>query len=167
MLVSLPALLAAKLWAIALPASFLDQGLAIAGSPHTGLLKSRCSVIPGHVVQLVVNRAILYAAGTISNRELVGWEACGRRWEASYDRWPGETLGHGVPTRVDGDGKRHSHVARFLESGGERGYIGTRVRHALAAGDAVGAIEGTTEERVRVITRVGLPSKSQTGRYGC
>ncbi len=165
MLVSLPALLAAKFRPDALPTTLLDERLAIASSPDTSLLKSRPCVVSGHIVKLVVDRTILYAAGSVSDDELAGWETGRGRWEASHNRRPREALlGHGVPTRADGDGERHGHVARFLEGRGQRCYIGTGVCHALATRYAVGAIEGTAEQRMRVIARVGLSTEGQTGR---
>lgn len=155
MLVSLPALLAAKFRAVALAAAFLAQGLAVAGSSDAGFLESRVRVVSGHVVQLVVDRALLHAGGPIPRHESAGRKARRRRRKASDDCRPREAgLGNGVPAGIDGDGEGHGHVAGFLESGGNCCHVGARVCHALAACDAVGAIEGTAEKGVRVISRV-------------
>lgn len=75
MLVSLPALLAAKFRPAALATALLGQRLAIAGSPDTGFLESRPCVISGHIVELVVDRAILHAAGSMADHKLACWEA--------------------------------------------------------------------------------------------
>ena len=149
MLVSLPALLAAKFRAVALPAAFLAQGLAIAGSSHAGFLEGRVRVVSGHVVQLVVDGTILHAGGPIPRHESASRKAGRRRWQASDDCRPREAgLGNGVTAGIDGDREGHGHVAGFLERGGDRCHVGARVCHALAACDAVGAIEGAAEERV-------------------
>ena len=167
MLVSLPALLAAKFRAVALPAAFLGQGLAVAGSPYSRLLEGRVGVVPGHVVQLVVDgAAVLHAHGPAPRRESRGRETGRRGRQAADDCRPREAvLGHGVSAGIDGDREGRGHVAGFLEGGGDGGDIGNRVGHALAAGDAVGAIEGAAEERVRVISRVGLSAERQAARH--
>lgn len=77
MLVSFPALLTAKFRAITLPA-LLDERLAIAGSSDTSALRG-VPVIPGHVVELVVNCTVLHVDvdRTIRGHELLRGQA---RW---------------------------------------------------------------------------------------
>lgn len=149
MLVSLPALLAAKFRAAALPATLLDQGLAVAGPSHASLLEGGLRVVSGHVVQLVVDGAILDADWPVSCDKPAGRKTRGRGWQAPHEPRPRQAiLGYGVPSGVDRDGEGHGHVAGFLEGRGNRCHVCTRIRHALAARNAVGTAEGAAEERV-------------------
>jgi hypothetical protein len=60
MLVSLPALLAAEFWAVALPA-LLDQRLTVAGPPNACFLESPLTLVRRPVILVIVNSAVLDA----------------------------------------------------------------------------------------------------------
>ena len=93
-LVAFPTLVAAKFGTAAFPA-FLGEGLAIARPSCASLLESALSVHVRHIVQLVVNCALLPFRLSAA-QELMGWQA---RW------WGGKAASDG---RARSSGLRHS-----------------------------------------------------------
>ena len=163
-LVSFPARLAAELDPVRL-AAFLER-LAVARPAHAALL-GRLPV--GRVVE-VVDGAALQVQLPRQGQKLVGGQARGRRGQAADEqrRARHAGLGHGVPTGP-GDGHGGDGVGRaLLHGGGHGGHSGGAggARHALAAGDAVGGIEGAREHRVRVVAGMGLSGRDDAGGGG-
>lgn len=136
-LVSFPARLAAEFDPVDLPA-LPDEGLSIAGPANAGLLHI---LSIGHVVEIVVNCAVVQLH--VSGHKLVGvgWQARGRRRHAAgHVGTRGTRLGHGVSTTTN---NWHSSgpLAGLGQYCGYGSGIGVAARHALSAGDAVIGIE--------------------------
>lgn len=160
MLVSLPALLAAKLWAIALASTFLDQGLSVACSSNASFLEGRIGVIPRCVIELVVDRILLQVAHACPGQESATGQAFWRRRQAASYHGPGEAiLGQCVSAGRDLEG--HGPVAGFRKGSSYGCNISARVCHALATGNAVGAVEGGSDDGVGVVSGVGLAAQGE------
>ncbi len=158
MLVSFSALLAAELNPVALP-TLLDEGLAVARPTYSGL---QGGILPvRHVVQLVVDCAVLQIRPAARCHEPVRRQARGRRRKAAGHARPRDAaLGHGVPTSPR-NWHRCSTLAGLPECCRNDGNIRGRVRDTLPAGDAVGGMHGrASEHRVRIVAGMGLPRRS-------
>lgn len=163
MLIPLPALLAAKFGAVALPA-FFDEWLAVAGSSHPGLL---IPLIPRHIIDLVIDGALLDIDRPVRRRKLVSGEARWRGWQAAREASPGEGVPRRcVPPTTNGNGQWHGFVTGFLEGRGNGSQIGARVCHALATSDAVCSVEGSADDGVGRGARMRLSIGSKAARYG-